>query len=58
MQASGEAEYVNDIPIFPNEVHGAFIVSTQVTELSIVFMLNYCTMSMHSVICLSVCLSV
>ncbi|XP_062502119.1 xanthine dehydrogenase/oxidase-like [Corticium candelabrum] len=29
LQASGEAEYVDDIPTYPNEVHGAFILSTQ-----------------------------
>ncbi|XP_065846688.1 xanthine dehydrogenase/oxidase-like [Oscarella lobularis] len=29
LQASGGAEYVDDIPAYPNEVHGAFIISTQ-----------------------------
>jgi xanthine dehydrogenase/oxidase len=29
LQASGEAEYINDIPLYPNEVRGAFIISTQ-----------------------------
>jgi xanthine dehydrogenase/oxidase len=29
MQTSGEAEYVDDIPLYPNEVRGAFIISTQ-----------------------------
>lgn len=28
IQSSGEAEYANDIPSFPNEVFGAFVLST------------------------------
>ncbi|XP_062519686.1 xanthine dehydrogenase/oxidase-like [Corticium candelabrum] len=29
LQTSGKAEYVNDIPIYPNEARGAFVKSTQ-----------------------------
>ncbi|XP_065844418.1 uncharacterized protein [Oscarella lobularis] len=29
LQASGEAQYMNDMPAYPNELHGAFVLSTQ-----------------------------